>query len=586
MWRHVTMTYMATEEATERVGAGLRPVATVCAGAAVVLLVWAAVLGCWSRLAAPRAIGDGAWYLDRLHRWGESLPDNMTITVSVVAVLLLIAIAYSVLRGPEGWDRPGTPALFIAVMALLFFAYFSQGIPAFYRMVMENFPVTAAVPTGVAAWVLSVVGTVATVLGSSAFPRLRRDGLRLAGVGAVIAVVVASVVTVVALRAGDDDRYVDASTAAAAEVAAAPSVPPQPGQRSFTVTVPDGFTGDNPARPQFSVAAAGAGFVVYRDHRVTAYGADGQERWHYLRTGPGEVSVNGARVFDNGATVVVLINDALVGLDAVTGEQLWSSADYRMAYAISQESGYNVYPPYLMYRDEASWTRYDTRTGTPMWTVPAPHPRCDVPRSADTASWLVSVTRCQAEGGSDIRVTALNPDNGETHWDTVVLHGKPELDAVAAAANSVGVLLQFAGEGSPRGLTYVNVADKSVTALPERGSAQPSMGPGDDFVFSDWNRERHLALYAPDGKQRCTVAEAVRGIDTEVPGQGGGLAYLAFADSFVVTGAGSLRSFDSVTCRQAGQVPAESVVGLVPVPGAVLVLRRDGQTLQIDGYTG
>ncbi|MDV3130031.1 PQQ-like beta-propeller repeat protein [Mycobacterium sp. 21AC1] len=576
------------EEVAERMRAVWRPVALVLSGVAVVLLVWAAALGLWARLVAARPVADGAWYLDRLHRWGDRLPDGMAIAVGVVAVLLIAAMAFSYWRGRTGRLQPGLPAGVAALTALLFFAYFSQGIPAFYRLMMQSFPVTASVPAGVAAWGLSFAGAAATLLGAAAFPQLTRGGMRLVGVGAAIAVVAATVVTVGALRAGDDGRYVDATTAAATE---APPTPTAVGQRAFTVSVPDGIAGD-PPRPQVAVVAAGPGFVVFKDNRVTAYGVDGKERWHYARTGPGEVAVNAMRVFDHGATVVLSVNDALIGVDATTGEQLWSSADSRMVYALSQEPGYNLVVPYLVYRDAQSWVRYDTRSGTPMWTVPAPYVQCDIPpRAVDTRSWLVTVFRCESDGGVDIRVTAHDPANGETRWDTVVSHGGPGLDAVATPANARGVFMQFGGDQSPHGVSYVNVVDKSVTALPPRGDAQPSIGPGDDFAFSGWDDARQLVLFGPDGKERCTVTGDVLGVQTQVPGQGNGLAYVPFEGSFVVAdrdrlgAAGSLRTFDSATCAQTAAVPAAAVVGLVPVPGAVLVLRRDDRTLQIDGYT-
>jgi hypothetical protein len=73
-----------------------------------------------------------------------------------------------------------------------------------------------------------------------------------------------------------------------------------------------------------------------------------------------------------------------------------------------------------------------------------------------------------------------------------------------------------------------------------------------------------------------------------VPGRGAGLSYVVFPHSFVVTDRGiqpALRTYDTATCAESGwAVPAAAVEGMVPVPGAVLVLRRDGQNLLIDGY--
>lgn len=563
----------------------LRSVGTVLAGAAVVLLVWAAALGAWARWVAPRSTAESAWYVVGLHRWGDALPNRMALAVAVIAVVLIAAMAYSIWRGHTARDLAATPAGTAGVAALLFLAYVSQGIPAFYRAAMDNSAVTAALPAGMASWWLCLAGAAATFLGARAVPRLERGSAKLLAVGAAIAVVVAAVVTVGALRAGDDDRFLDATTAAATDV---PVMPTTLGQRTFTVSVPDAFEGDR-HEPNRVIVAAGAGFVVYGDHRITAYGSDGAERWHFARSGPGAVTVNGLRVFDDGATVVAFVDKGLVGLDAVTGEQLWANADEQMMYTLSQVPGYNLDSPFLVYRDDRAWVRFDTRTGEQMWTVPAPHADCDFPpRVVDTRAWLVSFVQCPSEQGSTIRVVALDPRNGETVWDHEVFKGPADTGAVATPANGVGVFIQFGGAGAPPAVSYVNVVDKTVTPLPERGTAEPSVGPSDDFVFTSRGGGRQLLLFGPDGKQRCAGAQGIRGAHTRALGQGGGLVYLSFADGFVVAdnaGQASLRTFDAKTCAQTAAVPAEAVEGFVPVPGAVLVLRRDGQTLQIDGYT-
>ncbi|MBU9763896.1 PQQ-binding-like beta-propeller repeat protein [Mycobacterium sp. TNTM28] len=583
---------MGSERAQKMVGrvlGVLRPVGVVLAGAAVVLLVWAALLAVWARLVAPRSWGEGAWYVISLHRWGDALPNRMALVVVVIAVVVIAALLYSVWRGRTGRDLVATPAGTAAVAAVLVIAYLSQGIPAFYRTAMDTAPVTAALPAGLASWWLCLGGAVLTLLAARAFGRLDRAAAKLLGIGAAIAVVVAAVVTVGAWRAGDDGRYLDATTAAATDV---PALPGGIGQRTFTVSVPDAFEGDR-FEPTREIAAAGAGFVVYGDHRITAYGADGAERWHFARTGPGSVAVNGMRVFDDGATVLALLDKGLVGLDAVTGEQLWTNADESMMYALSQAPGYNLDAPFVVYRDGRVWSRFDTRTGQPMWTVPAPHPECDFPpRAVDTRSRLVSVLQCPAEQRVAIRVLALDPATGETVWDSQLFSGGPDAGAVATPANAVGVFVQFAGAGAPRGISYVNVADRTVTPLPERGAAEPSVGPSDDFVFSGRDGGRQLMVYGADGKQRCVGPQDVRGTQTRLLGQGSGLAYLSFGDRFVLADdggpavPGSLRTFDANTCAQTAALPVESVEGFVPAPGAALVLRRDDKTLLIDGYTG
>ncbi len=570
----------------DRVLGVLRTLGTVLAGAAVVFLVWAAALGAWARLVAPRSAGEGAWYAISVHRWGEALPNRMVIVVAVIAVVLLAAIGYSVWRGRTERDLAATPAGAAGVAALLVIAYITQGIPGFYRRAMEGAPVTAALPAGMASWWLCLAGATATLLAARAFPRLERGAVKLLAIGAAIAVVVATVVTVVALRAGDDGRYVDATTAPATDV---PPMPGELGQRTFTVSVPEAFEGDR-HQPNREISAAGAGFVVYGAGRITAYGTDGKERWHFARTGPGGVVVSGMRVFDDGATVVAFLDQQLIGLDATTGEQLWANADNRMMYALSQESGYNLNAPFVVYRDDRVWVRFDTRTGLPMWTVPAPRAECLYPqRTVDTPSWLVSVLQCSTDRGTDIRVLAVNPANGETVWDHEAFKGQADAGAVATPANTVGIFVQFGGAGAPPGIVYVNVADKTVTPMPQRGTGEPSPGPSGNFLFSSRDGGRQLVLFGPDGKQKCAGPQGIRGDQTRVPGQGSGLAYVSFGDGFVIAdnGAdeGALRAFDARTCAQTAAVPADSVEGFVPVPGAVLVLRRDGQTLQIDGYT-
>lgn len=587
----MTMARMGSEgsqKVAERVLGVLRPVGTVLAGAAVVLLVWAALLGLWARLVAPRSTAENSWYVINLHRWGADLPNRMALVVGVIAVVLIAGMAYSVWRGRTGRDLSATPAGATGVAALLVIAYIGQGIPAFYRTAMDNAPVTAALPAGMASWWLCLAGAASTFLAARALPRLERGSVKLLAVGAAIAFAVAAVVTVGAFRAGDDGRYVDATRAAATDVL---PVPDGLGKRTFTVSVPDAFEGDQ-HQPNRQIVAAGAGFVVYGQHRITAYGADGQERWHFARTGPGGVVLTGMRVFDNGATVVAFLDKGLVALDAVTGEQLWTGADDQMMYALAQEPGYNLGAPFVVYRDDRVWVRFDTRTGKPMWSVPAPYAECDFPsRAVDTRSWLVSVVQCPSDNGNAVRVIALDPGSGETVWDAEVFKGQADAGAIATPANAVGIFMQFAGAGAPPGIVYVNVVDKTVTPIPERGTAEPSPGPSDNFVFSSRDGGRHLVLFGPDGKQRCVGAEGIRGAQTRLLGQGGGLAYVSFADGFVIADdgmpgiPGSLRTFDAKTCAQTAAVPAEAVEGFVPAPGVVLVLRRDGQTLQIDGYT-
>lgn len=589
------MSSEGVQKAAVRVLGVLRQVGTVLAGAAVVWLVWAVELGAWARLIAPRSAGESGWYVFGLHRWGDALPNRMVLAVTVIALVLLAAMAYSVWRGRADRDLAATPVGAAGVAAILVVAYVSQGIPAFYRKVMDSAPVTTALPLGAAAWCLCLAGAAAAFLAARAFPRLERGSVKLLAIGAAIAVVVAAVVTVGALRAGDDGRFVDATTAPATDVSA---VPAGLGKRTFTVSVPDAF-GDQ-RLPVYDMDSAGAGFAVYRDGRITAYGSDGKERWHYARTGPGDVGVEAMRVVDNGATVLAFVGGGLVGLDAVTGEYLWASDDAGLQEAARGRLRSATGPFIVGWDDQRTWTRYDSRTGHALWSAPAPHPGCGIVEPVVTASGVVSTVQCQ---DGKVWLSVLDPETGEIGWDTVLSERKIDsavpieqryVQLGSKPANGIGVVISLQGAGAPDAARYADIVHRTVTELPADGRFAESYGPSDDFVV--WfltDRTTRLTLFGSDGRQRCQVPDGVEAVRTNVPSRRVDQpAYVAFPDTLVLADRGvrgtpgSLRTFDARTCAQTATAPAESVEGLVPAPGAVLVLRRDGQTLQIDGYTG
>ncbi|MGV9802623.1 outer membrane protein assembly factor BamB family protein [Mycobacterium sp. NPDC003449] len=583
---------MGREETAERVQGVLHRLTLVLAGVAVGLLACAVALAWWSRLGAAQPLGADSWFAGVLHRWGADLPGRIPLAVTVVAVLLVAAMALAWLRGRDEKDLPAIPVVIVALVALVFFAFFTQGIPAFYRAIAGSYPVTPSLPAGVGAWGLCLAGAVAALLSAGAFARLAREDARPLALGAVIALVAGVAVTVVAARAGDDDRFVDAATAAATDVPAAPSAL---GRRAFTNTVAGVFDEPGPGGaglPHYQIAAAGTGFVVLRDQRVTAYGADGDERWHYARTGQADVTVDGIRVVDDGATVLVSAGRAVVGLDAVTGEHLWTSADADLVEAVRGRYGPASGPLLMRWDETLRWSRYDARTGRPMWTVDAPHPDCGMAEPVATPSGVVSVVPC-ADG--KVWLTLLDPQTGETSWDTSIFAGRaagadttdpaaglgPQV--LAAPANRVGVFVDIEQPGAEQGSLYVNLATRTVSPLPPGGYPAPAPGPGDEFVVSD----RQLTVFGADGGQRCTLGADLRAQDNRVPGLGGGVAYLSFPDAVVVAARGAqagLLTFDAATCAPTGRVPAEGIEGVVPVPGAVLVLRRDGRDLVVDGY--
>ncbi|AMD55184.1 hypothetical protein ATO49_17700 [Mycolicibacterium fortuitum subsp. fortuitum DSM 46621 = ATCC 6841 = JCM 6387] len=58
----------------------------------------------------------------------------------------------------------------VAVCALVFLAAFSTGVPGYFRDVMSEGPITAALPAAVGAWVLAMAGAVATVFAGFGLP--------------------------------------------------------------------------------------------------------------------------------------------------------------------------------------------------------------------------------------------------------------------------------------------------------------------------------------------------------------------------------------------------------------------------------
>ncbi|MCV7172296.1 PQQ-like beta-propeller repeat protein [Mycobacterium manitobense] len=572
--------------------AALETVMTAFAGLAVTLLLWASGLALWSRQQAEQARHVGGWpgYIERLPRLGDSPVDALAVVVWIAAVTLLAAAVVSVWLGRTRRSGAVRPVVVAGVLALAVYGIYSVDIPSFYARVTSTYPVTPALPAGVAAWLLGAAAAVAVLLVAVRIPLLSRRDMRVIAIGAVLGVVLASATTVAAVRAGDDARYVDATPAAGVDV---PPVPTALGQKRFTVTIPDAY--DDRGDPQFRAAAAGAGFVVRKADTVTAYGADGAERWHYRRTGPGASRVETVRVFDDGATVVAWIDGgdkrgetSVVALDAVTGDELWSGSGRQLYTAKGSDS-----PPYLVYRDDRTWTRTDSRTGKPMWTVSAPHAECPT-EYMDTAERLVSLSTCFENQQDAVWLTVLDPQTGSTVWDHLLREGPPE-DASNAypsgsgsALSGSGVLVRVSDPQAQETNQYVDVVDRTITDLPRELTFREAPGPNGDILGTQLvGRDERLTLFDGRGSERCST---VGGFSSGYPlltGTGFDTVHLTFGDTFVVYDQerANLVTLDSTTCAEVTRTPAPDVEGLLPVSGANLVFRRgENRTLVIDGY--
>lgn len=586
--------------------------ASLSAGAACVLLVSAILLAVWSRLSGKFGlVGDPPppSGVD-VNPWNSTT--FVSISAAVTAAVLLIALTRA--RGPR---RSGAPLRWRsvggwAIVALVFVAGFHTGITVYYRQAMNEGPVSVALPAAVGAWVLVIAGTVAAMLAGLVLPWWTRRNNRMLVLGAVIGVVASTAVAVTAASAGNDDRYIDATTADRVDV---PPYPSALGQHRFTLTLPDALSASY--GPRYEIWPAGAGFITAQNGNVTAYGADGNERWHYRRTGPGPSAIE-ARAYDQGATVVLAHHGrsktVLVGLDAMTGQRLWTRSDEQLDTAFHSESGLYDPDPFLVYRDEQTWTRFDARSGRPMWSVPNPRGDCSEHHPADTTTRLASILWCDRDDNGnkvvDFKVLVADPKNGEKLWENTFLQGLPSTEEYWTSASSYvfptgaeGFYLQTDWRDRRVPDFFFNADKQLVVPLPPDTAVQTTPAPAQGFLAMhrqnqpDWDV---LSGYGNDGQLKCTTTTPVEVASQRLPNRHGSqdIGYVALRDGFVFYdfgrklatgrhGQSLLRMFSNTTCQPISQVSFDAFEGLVTAPGVVLALRQDAtnrDTVLIEGY--
>jgi outer membrane protein assembly factor BamB len=573
-----------------------RAVRTALVGLAFSLLICAAGLALWGWLIATASPFAKNWDpYDWVHDygWRHNFPAGPAVSVLGVAAVLIGLSVYAWLRRSRVADH-GVRAL--ATLAVLYSAALSFGLPAFYHLVMGKYPVTPAVPLVVAAWLLALAGVVA-VLVAMPLADLTRKAVPLVAVGVAVGVLAAVVSTVRAGGAGDDRRYVDATVAPTVDIPAAPTTF---GHRVFSVKV-----SDQQANSGVQVAPAGAGFVVFHHGRVTGYGSDGKERWHYRRTGPGDVLVSGVRVFDEGRTVVAEVpagptgkDGLLIGLNAVTGAELWSrrwDPDIGGFDPGRNKHGIEDFEPspFLITNrrpDKSAWTRIDTTTGKPMWTVDAPLGDHCWGRVADTQSQIATATVCSDGGKAKIGVVVQDPGSGRQIWQTTfsnALPGGPDsrVDVRATPAGLDGIAVDYGAVGGSSTLTYVNTASHTVLDLAPHDSVRASFQRADVFIVEHSHEATggELSLYGADGLRRCSLPPGLA-VGKNVTGDYA--AYLALANEVVVYDGNhrTFQTFDKNTCAPGAITPAASADWMAAAPGALLVERIESDGTYVDGY--
>ncbi len=586
----------------------LQFIRTACVGLGYSALVFAAGLATWGWLIAKQSEFNGRWDpFDWIHEyaWRNAFPARPAVSVVSITVALIAIAAYAWTRARRSprrivWLGPRV----LAGVAVLYFAGFSIGLAPFYHLVMGNYPVTPAVPMVVVAWLLGLGGAVA-LLAATPLPNLTRQAMPVVVGGVAVGIVAAVLLTMQAVRAGEDGRYVDATVAPTVDALAKPETF---GQRRFSLKVST-WSGIPQNRPDVQVAAAGAGFVVFHSGQITGYGSDGKERWHYRRTGPGRVSVTGVRVFDEGRTVVAAVaagpaysGQVLVGLDAVTGQQLWSArSTLRSPESDSFDLLRNMHGvedlepgPFLIanrYSNTSAWTRFDSRTGKPLWTIDAPvGPHCNG-KGADTQSRIVTATMCFADDKLEVGVVVLDPDSGQRLWQTTLASDIPKpagnrYELFVTPAGLDGVALFY---GSPERSTsqiYVNVVSHQMHDLGPHDSVAASFARGDRFVVQHHGESGNteLSLYDSQGLRRCALSP---GLKLRSSLFGSYSLYLPLANDVVVYNSNgyTFQTVDNDTCAiGATQKASPAADWLAAAPGVVLVERIEANGTYVDGY--
>lgn len=344
-------------------------------------------------------------------RIADDIADELGVFAIALGVAALLALA-GALRWSRSLQAAGFGNVPTVAMHLIVVAEFVISIKLDIRdtvmRTFEHYSRFPQLPVAVAAWILTVVGTV-LVLGASFAPPVRGALSRRSGATmAMIGVLVCAIATGIAVRAGDDSRFFDHRTAPPA--AAAP-VPSRLGTEQFRLELPRSAT----------VVAGGPGFLVGTDTGITAYdGVTGEPRWHHLRPSAHEKGVH----LDVRSLAVIEPENVVIAhwdrsgwkaFDAMTGELLWTDADFARDKATRLNTiAADVPLPMLARRDGGALIRYDARTGHRMWSAPRAPSGCAKEQSttAITSTAVYQVMVCGYGSTATTTIRALDALTG------------------------------------------------------------------------------------------------------------------------------------------------------------------------------
>lgn len=581
------------------VGRALLTLSAVAIGAAVVLLGWSVALALWAAHVGGESVGHQIWAAERRHypgihhgTWWALTPTQLTTRVGVAVGLLLIALVAALAWRAKrnSWMWLSVPA--IATVTYVYFA--GHGIVEYYEQV-QQYPVTERIPAAVTAWWLLGVGAGAACVGAFAVRHLSRRMLLATALGMVIAVGGALVATRHALHAGDDSLRLDVTTATAAPV---PPPPQRLGLRAFTIRISsstDLKSSAGHSRP-WSVEAAGAGFVTFGDGLIAAYGPDGTERWHYRRT---NFSVSQIGVFDDGKTVIADYYYFLVGLDAVTGTQLWTSTDPKLVKAFNG-GGFRKPDRTLLFEDAdaKTWTGFDTRTGTEAWTIKEPVFDCPNGGCRGSRRPPGIAFACNTSSGVDVLFALIDMRTGQRTWENPVLQNvsrdslNPQL--VDAAAVPIGHAGRYAVETLLGGTkfaptAFVDPAKKESRIVDWAAEfVLPTLDQSDEFLTNESTAGHpRVGIRDAQGNLRCMLPDepGIRSMDDSqrfavILGD-----EIVYDTSEPYDARGNLVTVRRTDCSAVGAMPAQDKTrDLVAAPGVTLLVRTNQSGTYVDGY--
>jgi outer membrane protein assembly factor BamB len=575
-----------------------------CFAAALVLLVWSVALAVWSQLGHADATID-------------SYPPKYfpgpypTIVLAVAGGLAVALIVATLIRRVSQWVV--VLAALLAVVAAGFLLVRAPGAFADAHTALTSLVRNGHFMTAAAAWTLATLGAVTALVGVGALASEQVFSRRPIAIGATVAVVLSIALTVMAFHLGDDTRFIDSTTAA---TAATPPVPNIVGEQRFSVKISD-QTNRVADEPDYRVAVAGNGFVVSQKHQITAYDSTGHERWHYRRTGPGDVAIWDFQVYDEGKTVIIRLDGShydghtwpLIALDAVTGATLWSATDADLSAAYASPRGMTdpVIPRFLIARGDDHWEAFEPRTAKMLWrnAIPSTCSGDDFDSPIrDTAKWVVAFRLCVIGESISAEVRSVNPRTGKVTAQQQVVepitpqHGPQYFDILAttASADSVAFLTTMDDPREwPRRL--FDAASGATVDLPDVTQVWTADDPAGEFLADlrgpDYDHTP-VALYGPNGKERCRfpgvshVGSDRYDADLSTTAiLGGQIAIWHYVRIDRPTPQRALQVFDRASCGLVGDIPVQDdsdVSRIFAAPGATLVVRADDSGTYVDGY--